>query len=445
MKTKAFVISVFAVLFFTGLLFGQSFNKVKLDSLLNLLAEKNKAMGSLAVSENGNIIYARAIGFSSITPQQKTASTERTKYRIGSISKMFTATLIFQFIEEGKLSLTTTLDKYFPTVPNAKSITIGNMLSHRSGIHSFTDDSTYLQWCYEPKTRDEMIGIISAGQPEFEPDSKTAYSNSNFVLLGYIVEKISNKPYNEVLQENISRKIGLKDTYYGGKTDISKNESYSYVFSGSDWVQRPATDMSIPHGAGAIVSTSSDLVKFIEALFAGNLVNESSLGKMKTITDGLGMGMMQFTYEDKTAYGHGGSIDGFNALLAYLPDEKLALAYCSNGTAYSINDILLGALSIYSGKPYTLPVFTTFAVTPEELDQYLGTYSSTQIPIKITFTKKDGILYGQGTGQPSFPLEAAARHVFKFEMAGIVITFNPEKNELLLEQGGGKFTFTMDK
>jgi D-alanyl-D-alanine carboxypeptidase len=444
MKTKAFALSILALCIFTCVLPGQSFNKAKLDSLLDLLAEKNKAMGSLAMSENGNILYTKAIGFSSITPQQKIASNEKTKYRIGSISKMFTATIIFQLIEEGKLDLSTTLDKYFPEIPNAKSITIGNMLSHRSGIHSFTDDSTYLQWSYAPKTHDEIIKIISAGKPEFEPDSKTAYSNSNFVLLGYIVEKICNKPYDEALQERVCTKIGLKDTYYGSKTDISKNESFSYSFGGS-WLQQPETDMSIPHGAGAIVSTSSDLVKFIEALFTGKLLSESSLSKMKTITDSLGMGMMQFPYEDKTVYGHGGAIDGFNSILCYFPDEKLAFAYCSNGTAYPIKDILLATLSIYFGKPYTLPVFTTFAITPEELDQYLGTYSSAQVLIKITFTKKDGILYGQGTGQPSFPLEATAKHVFKFEMAGVLIIFNPEKNEFLLEQGGGKFTFTKDK
>jgi len=123
----------------------------------------------------------------------------------------------------------------------------------------------------------------------------------------------------------------------------------------------------------------------------------------------------------------------------------LSISYCSNGTGYSINDILLGALSVYYKKPYSLPVFTTYAVTPEELAQYLGIYSSTQIPLKITFTRDNGMLYGQATGQPSFPLEAVSKNVFKFEMAGIVITFNDGGTEFVLEQGGGKFTFTRDK
>jgi CubicO group peptidase (beta-lactamase class C family) len=444
MKTKTFTISILALFFSASISFGQFFNKEKLDSLLNLLAEKNKAMGSLAISKNGNILYAKAIGYCLIDPQQKIASTEKTKYRIGSISKMFTATMIFQLIEEGKLELSTTLDKFFPTVPNAKLISIGNMLNHRSGIHSFTDDSTYLQWMTEPKTREEMIRVISEGKPDFEPGSKTAYSNSNFVLLGYIVEITCNKSYNAELQGRICLKIGLQDTYYGGKADVSKNESYSYSFI-DGWKQQPETDMSVPHVAGAIVSTSADLVKFITALFNGQLISEKSLNKMKTITDGLGMGMQQFPYETRVIYGHGGAIDGFNSILCYFPDDSLAIAYCSNGTVYAVNDILLGALSIYYNKPYSLPVFTIYSVKPEDLEQYVGVYSSPQVPIKVTITTKDGVLYGQGTDQPTIPLEAIAKHVFKFEMAGIVMTFNPEKNEFLLEQGGGKYTFTKDK
>jgi D-alanyl-D-alanine carboxypeptidase len=444
MKIRILSFAVLSLVLFTGISSGQTFNSDKLDSLLSLLAEKNKAMGSLAISENGNIIYARAIGYRLLNPQQKLPSDTKTKYRIGSISKMFTATLVFQLIEEDKLSLSTTLDQFFPSIPNAKSVTIGNMLNHRSGIHSFTNDSDYLKWMTEPRTHDEMIHIISGSKPEFEPDSKAEYSNSNFVLLGYIVEKACNKPYPELLAERICSKIGLNDTYYGGKADAGKNESYSFSYV-QGWEQQPETDMSIPHGAGSVISTPSDLVKFIEALFAGRLISQASLDKMKTITDGYGMGIFQFPFEDKKVYGHSGGIDGFSALLCYLPDENLSVAYCSNGAEYSINDIMIGALSIYFKLPYSLPVFTTYSVNQEDLDQYLGVYSSAQIPLKVTFTRNNGQLFAQATGQPSFPLEPTKKDVFKFEKAGVVITFSPEKHEFLLEQGGGKFTFTRDE
>jgi D-alanyl-D-alanine carboxypeptidase len=443
MKIKPVLTSLIALIICTCALNGLSSNKTKADSLLNLLAEKNKAMGSLAVLENGNVIYTKAIGFIETTPE-KIASTEKTRYPIGSISKMFTATLIFQLIDEGKLQLSTTLDKFFPTVPNAQKITIGNLLYHRSGIHSFTNDSAYMSYMTKSKTHQEMIRIISEAKPEFEPDTKTDYSNSNFVLLGYIVEDLRKEQYNKVLQKYICSKAGLTDTYYGGKTDIAKNECYSFQLL-TTWEKQPETDMSIPHGAGAIVSTPFDLVKFISSLFAGKLVSDESLNQMKTIKDGMGVGMQKFPYENKTLYGHGGAIDGFNAILCYFPEEKLAISYCSNGTVYSVNDILLRTINNYFNKPDKLPEFTTYDYKPEDLDQYLGVYSSQQIPIKLTITKDAGKLFGQGSGQPAFPLEASAKHIFKFEPAGIVIHFNPEKEDFVLEQGGGKFTFTREK
>jgi CubicO group peptidase (beta-lactamase class C family) len=441
-KTKT-LITVLTVLLFSAALTGQSFDKVKTDSLLNLLAEKNKAMGSLAVSENGNVIYAKAIGFREISPD-KLVSDQRTKYRIGSISKMFTATLIFQLIEEGKLDLSTTLHKFYPAIANAEKITIGNMLSHRSGIHNLTNDSVYQTYMIQPKTKQEMAAIMAAMKPDFEPNAKTEYSNSNFLLLGYIVEDLHKKPYNEVLQNHICSKADLKDTYYGGKINTAHNESYSFQMIDS-WEKQYETDMSIPHGAGAIVSTPSDLVKFISALFAGQLVSDGSLNQMMAIQDGLGMEMMQLPYEDKKVYGHGGAIDAFNSILCYLPEEKVAIAYCSNGTAYSINDILLRTMNNYFGKPDKLPEFKTYSVNPEDLDQYLGVYSSPQIPIKITITRKEGTLIGQGSGQPEFPLEATAKNEFKFEMAGVVMKFDPENKNFILEQGGGSFTFTRDE
>ena len=441
MKTKSIFLTLIALGILTSALNGQIFNKSREDSLLNLLEKNNKSMGSMAILKNGNVIYTKAIGF--INSDPKTPSNEKTKYRIGSITKMFTATLIFQLIDEGKLTLTTTLDKFYPTVPNAGKITIANMLGHRSGIHSFTDDPAYLTWMFVAKTRREMISIISEGNSEFEPGSKTKYSNSNFVLLGFIVEDVRKEHYNNILQKHICSKAGLGDTYYGGKTNPAKNESYSFKFLKA-WEKQPETDLSIPHGAGAIVSTPSDLVKFISILFSGKLVSEKSLGDMKTVTDGLGMGMIQFPYENKKLYGHGGSIDGFTSMLGYFPDEKLALCYISNGSIYSVNDVLLRTLNIYFDKPEKLPQFTSYELKPGELDQYLGVYSSPQLPLKLTLTKNDGKLFGQGTGQPAFPLDASEKDVFKFETAGIVIRFTSGKEEFVLEQGGGKFTFTKE-
>jgi CubicO group peptidase (beta-lactamase class C family) len=424
-----------------GIVFSQSFNKPKLDSLMDILAEKNQAMGSLTISSKGVVVYSRAIGYSFISSNQKLPATNHTKYRIGSITKMFTATMIFQLIEDGKLSLTTTVDKYFPQLPNASKITISNLLNHRSGLHNFTDDPEYITWETRPKTQDEMIAIISKSPVDFQPNEKFSYSNSNYVVLGYIIQKISKQSYSKNLSTRITSKIGLSNTYVGAKTDTKKNESFSYRFL-NGWEQSPETDMSIPGAAGAIVSTPADLTKFIESLFSLKLVSNSSLSQMKTMTDGFGMGMFQIPFYEKSAYGHNGGIDGFASTLAYFPEDSIAVAYCTNGQVYPMNNILIGVLSIYFNKPYSIP---TFNLKTEDLDKYLGVYSSTQIPLKITITKNATTLMAQATGQQPFPLDATEKDNFKFDPAGIIIEFKPDKNEMTLKQGGENVLFTKEK
>lgn len=424
-----------------GTVFSQSFNKARLDSLMNKLAEKNQAMGSLTISRKGVVVYSRAIGYSYISGNEKLPATSQTKYRIGSITKMFTATMVFQLIEDGKLSLTTTVDKFFPQLPNANKITISNLLNHRSGLHNFTDDQEYQTWMTQPKTRDEMLAIISKGRVDFQPDEKFSYSNSGYAVLGYIIEQVSKQSYAKYLSDRITSKIGLSNTYVGSKTDTKKNESVSYRFSDS-WEQAPETDMSIPGAAGAIVSTPADLTKFIESLFSLKLVSNSSLEQMKTLTDGYGMGMFQFPFYTKLAYGHNGGIDGFASTLEYFPEDSLALAYCTNGQVYPMNNIMIGVLSIYFDKPYSIP---TFSLKTEDLDKYLGVYSTTQIPPKITITKNAATLFAQVTGGPIFPLDPTEKDKFKFDPAGIILEFNPDKDELTVKEGVNTFLFTKEK
>jgi CubicO group peptidase (beta-lactamase class C family) len=191
----------------------QDINKSKLDSFFYALALHNKGMGSVAISSGGVLVYQKAIGYSQIKDDIKTRATINTKYRIGSITKMFTTTMIFQLIEEGNLSLSNALSTWFPKIPNAEKITIGEMLSHHSGLHNFTNDSSYLTYMTKPQTEAAMLAIIEKSPSDFEPGTKGEYSNTNFLLLGYIIEKITGKPYKEELKRRITSKIGLTDTY----------------------------------------------------------------------------------------------------------------------------------------------------------------------------------------------------------------------------------------
>lgn len=442
MRKYIFVALVWACSFHAAV--AQSINKPKIDSLFTEVAADNQAMGSFALSTAGKLAYQKAVGYSSITGVNRKAATVKTHYRIGSISKLFTATLIFQLIGEGKLTLETKLSAYYPTIPNADQITISQLLSHRSGLFNFVSDTTYQASMTKPHTEDQMIATFITQPSEFEPGTRAEYSNTNYVLLGYIVERISKKTYAEVLKQKITSKIGLLDTYYGTAANPAKNEAYSYQYEGS-WHQLPETDMSIPAGAGAIVSTPADLVKFIEAVFGGKLIRNEYLSLMTSIRDGYGMGMFALPFGSYKAFGHNGDIDGFSSVVGYFPEQKLAYAYCGNGIDYPIKDLVNGALKIYFNQPYEIPVFKTPVLTTKELDKYVGNYSSLRVTMKIAVTKKGNTLFAQVEGQPSFALKPLDADKFGYALAGIVIEFRPLFAELTLKQGTNAMPFTKDQ
>jgi len=436
MKRK--LITILTIGLLSQVAFAQDFDRTKLDNYFETLEINNRFMGSVAVSKDGKIIYTKAIGYSDFENNIK--ANENSKYRIGSISKTFTAVLVLKGVEMNKINLNQTIDKYFPSINNASKITIVDLLYHRSGIHNFTNDKEYLTWHTRAKTEKEMIEIIAKAGSDFEPNSKAEYSNSNFVLLTYILEKTFKKTYSDLLTEYITKPIGLTNTYLGGKINPNNNECYSYRFI-ENWKLEPETDISIPLGAGGIISTPGDLVKFSDALFGGKIIQKESIDKMKTIKDKYGMGLFQFPFDNKIASGHTGGIDGFSSTFSYFSDEKISYALISNGTNYNNNNISIAVLSAIFGKPFAIPEFITLDLSTEVLDKYLGVYASLQIPLKITITKDNKTLIAQATGQSAFPLEATEKDKFKFDQAGVVMEFNPIEKTLILKQNGGQFKF----
>jgi CubicO group peptidase (beta-lactamase class C family) len=432
--------------FFTALLIGivcqsglaQDLDKTKLDLYFDALEANNKFMGSVAVSRNGSIIYSRSTGYADF--ENKIKADENSRYRIGSISKTFTTVLVMKAVEQNKLALDQTIGKYFTSIKNAGKITVENLLYHRSGIHSFTSDSAYLTWNTQPKTEKEMIDIISRGGIDFEPDTKSEYSNSNFVLLTFILEKTFNLPYAALIQEYIVKPAGLSNTSLGGKINTSKKDCKSYKYLDT-WVVEPETDISIPLGAGGIVSTPGDLVKFSDALFGGKLLSSESFEEMKTVKGQYGMGIFNIPFYDKVGFGHTGGIDGFSSVFSYFSDGNTSFAMTCNGSNFNTNNISIAVLSAIYNRPYEIPEFSSSVVSSEDLDSYPGVYSSSQIPIKITITRKNNTLIGQGSGQASFPLEPAGKDKFKFDQADLVMEFNPANNTMTLKQGGAQFEF----
>jgi D-alanyl-D-alanine carboxypeptidase len=445
MKIKILLQILLALtLFTTGC--AQTLDKAKLDQFFDRLAEKNKAMGSLTIAKDGKVLYSRTIGYSQISGTVKKPLTAANRFRIASIGKMYTAAMILQLVEERKLKLTDTLDKFFPQVPNAGKITIVQMLSHRSGIPNLKRDWDPQRIWTNGITNDEKLALIAKATPDFEPDTKQSYSNSGYFLLGLILERITGKSYAKALEERITSKLELEDTYSAtGYIDVNKNESLTYIHFGGDWQQVRETHPSIAYGAGQIMSTPNDLAKFIQALFDGKIVSKESLNQMKTIRDGEGLGMVPFTYAGKTFYGGTGGGDNYGSWLVYEPEEKLAVAYTTNAKIYPVARIVSGAIDIYYNKPFTIPALESIAVSPEVLDKYVGVYSNPEAPVKLTITRDGGMLFFQPPGaSTAVPLEATAEDKFQIEGA-VVLTFDAAKNQMTVKRKGGERIFTKEK
>jgi len=451
MKIKNFLGTVMTLALFAAVN-AQSPDKAKLDQLFDRIAEKNKGMGSVAIIKDGKPVYTRAFGYSQISDTDKKPMTAANRFRIGSVTKTFTAALILQLVDEKKLQLTQTIDKFLPQIPNANKITIEQILSHRSGIPNISRAQNAERNVNTlPMTKEEHLALIVNTKPDFEPGTKSNYSNSGYFVLGLIIEKITGKSYESVLQDKIIKKLGLKDTYLAtGNIDVNKNEALTYfIVPGSkNWKQVPETHPSLLFSAGAIVSTPSDMAKFILALFDGKIISKESLSQMTKLRDGEGFGLVTFPYSGKTFYGHTGGADNYGAWMMYLPDEKLAITYTSNAKIYPVKDIISGIVNIYYNKPFEIPTFESVAVSSELLDKYVGVYSTSEAPVKFTITRIGDTLYAQPpNSQNSAPLEATAQNKFKIDngtATGIVFEFDIEKNQMTIKREGGERIFTKE-
>ena len=363
---------IFALAIITQFGFSQTFNKAGLDNYFlsleaggNPNSKKNPDkwfMGSVAISQNGKIIYSRQMGFTDVV--KKTKSNANTRYEIASVTKIFTAVLVFKAIEEGKLKLSDKLSAYFPSIKNSEKITIGLLLSHRSGIRDYLNEEEDIEWSIEPKTEQELIEIIKKGKSNFEPDAEARYSNSNFLLLSYILEKIYKLDYARLINEKITTPLGLKNTYMGKGIDINKNECYPHTFN-ERWIKEPSViDPSVLYGAGGIVSNPIDLVQFEDALFSGKLVSPQSLEQMKTIKDGFGMGLVPFPFNDKMGYGHGGFIDEFTSCLHHFEEGNVTIAITANGVNYDFHEIRMTLLAAMYNLPIKAPYKKQLAKIP---------------------------------------------------------------------------------
>ncbi|QIH35803.1 MULTISPECIES: serine hydrolase domain-containing protein [Sphingobacterium] len=411
----------------------QEFNPSRMDSLMSAMDKKNAWMGSIAIAKGDKLLYQKAIGYAD-RAQQKLATTN-TRYGIGSISKTFTATLVLKTIELGKLQMNQALSTFYKDIPNADKITIRQLLDHSSGVHSVTDDKDYLTWNTKAQTEKELVERMIKGGAEFDPGSKHEYSNSNYILLTYILEKVWKKDYAFLLNQQICQPLKLEQTTFGRPQNIAKDVSESYRFT-QDWDLEPHTDNSVPLGAGAIWSTPTDLVKFFNGLFNHKLINSTSLEEMKKIIGGYGLGLFQMPFYDRRGFGHTGGIDGYSSVASHFDDGNYNVALISNGNNYNNNEILKFSFGELYQKPFPLPDLSEIQLTDEETTSILGEYKSEQPPIQINITKDDGKILGQVVGQPAFQLKPKDKNTLVQLQYGVKIVFDRSENKMTLYQNG---------
>ncbi|KFF24408.1 serine hydrolase domain-containing protein [Chryseobacterium vrystaatense] len=344
--------------------------KRSIDSLLINFQKNNAFSGSVLLQKNGETIYKG--DFNKFAEGSD-------RYRIGSVTKVFTAVVTFQLIEEGKLSLDSKLSTYFPTIKNAGMITIGSMLNHTSGIYNYLEWEDYYDQKSKNYTREDMLKLVQEGKPDFKPGKESSYSNSNYLLLGYIIEDITGKSYEENIRARILDKVGMHNTYCEKDPSQYGKRTKSYKFDGENWSKESDTHPSFTFATGNIVSTTEDLSKLMQELFTGNLISEKSVQQMKKADPQIvfGYGLFKTPFYNRTGYGHTGRIDEFHSGIAYFPEDSFSIAVLANGTNVKLNDLVIGIVSRYYQKKYKSPDFTTYSSeTAPSTEIYKGIYKA---------------------------------------------------------------------
>ncbi len=422
-----------------------SFDQEKLDSLLNYLFDNGRASLALAVHQDGNTVYEHAAGLKDFQDGKPIMANADSRFRIGSITKTFTAALIMQAVEEGKISLDAKLSQYYPDVINADKITIEIMLHHRSGINNFTDNPEFLMKVADAKDKSEIKEMIATLPADFEPDAKFSYCNTGYILLGYILEDIYKEDYFSLVQNKLTKPLGLKSFGIMDQVDVSKNIVKSFLPMPEGWSPiEHFTNPLVVGAAGAITSSASELAAFWYALLNAKLLKQSSLDKMQTFVDNYGFALYPIPFNGEMGVAHNGGVDGFNSNASYWKSEDFSVVLFVNGLNMAYNDILIGVLSIIKGSAYTFPTWESIEVDENILKTYEGNYETADFPLDIKIFVDGGKLFAQATGQGAFELTPKSDTEFEFTGAAIKVHFNVPDG-FIFNQGGMELDFKRKK
>lgn len=381
----------------------------QLDALIAPHYKANGPGASVLVTRNGKPVLRKAYGMANL--EAKVAMQPDAVMRVGSITKQFTAVAIMLLVDEGMLSVTDPITKFFPDYPaHGKTITIEHLLTHTAGIPNYTSKRSFGTSMGRDMSVQQMVDSFKNDPLEFEPGTRYAYSNSGYFVLGAIIEKLSGQPYAKFIEQRIFVPLAMTHTAYEGHERAQGLRAVGYSKSWLGFKPATAISMTQPFSAGAIVSTVDDLGRWHQAIAAGKLLTPASWAKVHTsykLADGkpthYGYGWNVSTLRDLPSYAHGGDINGFAAYALSLPQEQVVVAVLSNADSGSANVTQLAnkAAAIVAGKPY--PVRSAVPVAPAALDALAGDYKMT--PAMNRTIRRDGTnLAMERPGRPATTL-----------------------------------------
>jgi CubicO group peptidase (beta-lactamase class C family) len=374
----------------------------KADEYLKQELSSERFMGSVMVARSNQIVFIQGYGFAN--REHGIPNAPNTKYRLGSITKQFTAMCILKLQEQGKLSVDDPISRFVPDCSsNWSAIKIRHLLTHTSGIPSFTSFPDYLSTMMLSSPPEKTIQRFRDKPLEFKPGERFVYSNSGYILLGYIVEKASGKSYEEYIEECIFKPLGMQDSGYDHFERILPHRATGYSREGDHWVNSSYIDMTVPHGAGALYSTMEDFFRWYQCWREHKILSASSWTAMMTPGKwnyGFGMSVSEhFRQTAQRVFEHGGGINGFATSMKWFPDADLFVAAFANSDSARTGEVAENLAAIMLDMPVTLPKERkVIKLAPRQLEPLVGRYELAPEFI-LTVTASDEELFVQGTGQ----------------------------------------------
>ena len=434
------IFAFISVLFIAHFSFAQA---DKLDALIDAYAKLYKFNGSALVAKNGVILLNKGYGYRNAA--DKTANNEQTIFQLGSITKQFTSAVILKLQEEKKLSVSDKLSKYFPGYPKGDSVTIEQLLTHTSGIYSYTNDPNFMaNEVTKPANRERMMALFRDKPFDFSPGTGWNYSNSGYSLLGYIIEAVTKKPYEQAVRKYIFTPLGMTHSGFDFTHLQSKEKATGYFkLDDKETVAAPIVDSTVSYSAGAIYSTTGDLYLWHKALEKNNILSKAQQEKAYTpIKNKYGYGWGIDTIEGKRKVSHGGGIHGFTTNISRVPEDDICIVLLSNASDPTLGEITKNIFAILYGKEYELPKGRIAIKLPEaKLKEYEGEYEL-KGDLHVIISLKDGELVATPTGQKTEVLYAEKEDFLFVKSQDIQLEFTRnEKKEIdgfILHQGDAR-------